>query len=756
MGLLSGEDIVIVYSSSVKLIDKYPDILAQAVVFAVTNSGSIVDNILAAYRNNFSSKVDNLIAYAKRKPDGYYFGMPTGTLNGYTPDYENLISTIATIEGVTENEVNIYNTSEIDLSNPISDIDSLLDTLRLGTIPNVELGDLSPKAYSDAYMIKHFPGWQPGVSSPAGVIVIDGKSYKYNGYTYTTTYNQAEAKNDISNVKIHFKHDTGRQTCKDDMNGMPVCKPLIYYHTIAIGSPKGDKWYQVYYSTLDEPDVIKLFIYDTTTGKYPALKKPTKSDGQEFYPVIPIKRQFEYISGYNNKIEASVRKALDYLDFRLEDFENIIKESPDAEDLSDGFINFRVPIFTQEQKSIAYLWKFFTETSGNLPKYPISEYTYNESGGQSYLTIREDLMDYTIKFNNIQHLSIKGRIGPIGTYANSTEVNHIMLSNPNYDPDSGYSYAHRRYIYVPYIEMKQQTGDNDISVIRVINLNASSVITFEGDPYIAYPEEVNIPLMSNIMDTFNRLDKSSILLDATHITIYAAKEEHVKWYETAFFAFVFKVVAIVIVMYTSFYIPGTEAALAGEVFAFGLTQAAALLSIVTIISPGLADSLGMLGMLIGAYSFLTGGFSGVLNQLTSSVMNFAEVLMKAVNAISDFVVKQTYEDLEDITENYNDFMEEYETRLDEVNEAQQILDDMEADNHFNPLWTVGDDEGGEDSIFDVNESPDSFYNRTIHTGNPGIRTLSEPANFVSNMLRLPEFNYNDMIPAYRNPDTVFI
>jgi len=249
------------------------------------------------------------------------------------------------------------------------------------------------------------------------------------------------------------------------------------------------------------------------------------------------------------------------------------------------------------------------------------------------------------------------------------------------------------------------------------------------------------------MDSFDTLEQSDILMDAAHITIYGAKEEHVKWYKSSFFSFIFKIAAIVIAIFTF------NPALVG--YAMALQVVATGLAIITALSPELGAQLGILGTIIGVATLTIGGFSGVLNQLTSSVMNFAETLMKAINAISEYVVKGLQGDMEELTSDYNDFMEEYEIRLDEVNEAQKILDDMEDDNYYNPLWSVGEDEG-ENSIFDANESPESFYNRTIHTGNPGVRTLDEPSSFVNNMLRLPEFNYDDMIPAYRNPDVEFL
>ena len=69
---------------------------------------------------------------------------------------------------------------------------------------------------------------------------------------------------------------------------------------------------------------------------------------------------------------------------------------------------------------------------------------------------------------------------------------------------------------------------------------------------------------------------------------------------------------------------------------------------------------------------------------------------------------------------------------DELKKFKELLDSGIALNPMKMLNSV------QAYIADANESPDAFYNRTIHTGNIGVLTLDVIENYTSVMLALPK------------------
>ena len=84
--------------------------------------------------------------------------------------------------------------------------------------------------------------------------------------------------------------------------------------------------------------------------------------------------------------------------------------------------------------------------------------------------------------------------------------------------------------------------------------------------------------------------------------------------------------------------------------------------------------------------------------------------------------------LEEIDE-FNDWLEDEEEKLQK---AQDFLEDMQGI----PIELYNLAASSIQPNF--NESPDDFYNRCVHTGNPGVISLNGPSMFVDLALELPE------------------
>ena len=96
---------------------------------------------------------------------------------------------------------------------------------------------------------------------------------------------------------------------------------------------------------------------------------------------------------------------------------------------------------------------------------------------------------------------------------------------------------------------------------------------------------------------------------------------------------------------------------------------------------------------------------------------------------------QITSDIMDVEKEMALFESDSEKQWDALEEASKILD---SNSGINPIEMVSPLRSYK--AFPA-ESPDAFYNRTIHTGNIGVLVLDVIENYAGIMLKLPEVKY---------------
>ena len=61
-----------------------------------------------------------------------------------------------------------------------------------------------------------------------------------------------------------------------------------------------------------------------------------------------------------------------------------------------------------------------------------------------------------------------------------------------------------------------------------------------------------------------------------------------------------------------------------------------------------------------------------------------------------------------------------------MDELEKLSKEMQQSPVLNPMILLG-------------ETPDEYYNRTVHSGNIGVRVYETVSKYVKTMLTLPEF-----------------
>lgn len=270
---------------------------------------------------------------------------------------------------------------------------------------------------------------------------------------------------------------------------------------------------------------------------------------------------------------------------------------------------------------------------------------------------------------------------------------------------------------------------NDISYREIRVKNPRMKVKVSGSRYAEHDadsEHFLIPIEEALSTTFGLNLKKELLFKCLHLQVSTLIKVKVKWYETAVFAFVLQVVAIVLTVVSI----GKLTPLAVAAFKLGWVAALAFVAkivILAIVFKYAAEyavekwgpenaALAMLGILV-ASAFVPGPvqFNGLTlaNSYLSLATNLVSAVGTAINTYTEEVVKATQTDLEKFEEEFEK-LTDLEKELFPANDVAMMI----------PMLVLG-------------ERPDDFYNRTVHSSNPGVSAIEHLSFYVENALTPP-------------------
>jgi hypothetical protein len=236
-----------------------------------------------------------------------------------------------------------------------------------------------------------------------------------------------------------------------------------------------------------------------------------------------------------------------------------------------------------------------------------------------------------------------------------------------------------------------------------------------------------VPLDYEIVKNYTLLDKEKLFARSMHYVFNSRVVTKVKWYQRGLFkAFLF-IVAIVVFVFTG--LPALINFAAG-IAAGTITVSVALMAVATFIAKSLIVSfiakkfvkaiggelaiiIALIAAVVGAYKgFQAGGLQGA--PWAKDLLALSTNLTKAIGAVlSDQMqgLKQDYL-------NFSDFMKEANKELDVANKL------LDTNNWLSPLILFG-------------ETPNEYFQRTVHSGNIGVMSLAAVGGYVENALALP-------------------
>ena len=732
---------ITVFATSSPLIEAPVNKVKEATLYAVLKGQSISQTIVEdAILGGMSVHADRAYRYGY---EHYSLGLPAGTMSSILQVPNTIVEGI--LEPVLGQEVAVsYN---------------VIDTLTIDHV--VEEFLLNSRGYDPGTYIV---STHPFAASAEYPVTLDDTEYVQETHQVKLTY-----KNEyIVDVDNEGNIITGFQYFEE-------------YYDIPASLSIGAQYCIALYQLREEGSRKLLpghyyWFYRLADGTYPILNRAViEFDKTGFFPIVPVRRHnVDLTAGANRDTSLFItsKKLLKYLNLDIDQLAEKLNENPDIADIDHAYVMLGIDIQTQVPESILYLVMFFdyiagaarykkaTFDSGVAGLTPMARNNlstvFNRIKTPSDISFQEMDINFDIDFNYIESTWENGSIGPKGTVTSATYTAPPLSIKQYTDANTDSGNLQVSYVTVPndYIIFCWQVTDTSYKQIKVHGLvhtnhvySSKTVVTDLSESLDPDNNNFIIPVHYGIARMMPLLKRNIMYQDALRLQINSYVITKVKWYEHSFFKFLVFAVSIIVTVVTAGGSSGWTAGLiaaakAGtavllQLLLEKLIMALLLSTILKYAMKYVAKALGaewaaIIGAVVAIYAIASGPkgnlpIGTVANIPTSqALLSVGQALIKA----SQDILGEAFNDLRSALVEWND---QVATQDKELERAMELLNN---DPLISPLdWVASP------RIMQVpHESPDAFYNRTIHTGNPGALTLDVIGQFYDNMLMLPKPN----------------
>lgn len=717
MGLFSSETktIITVDSRAMSLLDAPDNPHAEATLYSILRGSSLPDELLDSASNGIASKMRNVYKYGL---EDYPLGLPSGNISGEVQIAETLLKGII----------------ETDINKNILIIYSLTTELTPALAASSYL--LSTRGYkrsTNEITIHSFP-----VTFADKKVELDYVEYLPETEQFTIHYKAVD--------RVYSFYASGSYQLFSETISKPA--NLII----------GNKYCIVAYYELNISGAVipneKMWFYNTKLDTYPELSIPSVNiETTGFFPVIPIRyNNRDLTTNKDDGLYVSSSTLLKKMSIDMDTIAEKLNENPGIANIDHAYIMFAVPINTTNKDSMYYLMQFFDylydKSIYNKNDY-VSATNQKTLIGNLFFTklltnllsppdiiFQEYGLNISLNYSYITSDYIEGSIGKVGSISSTIVTQPINTLSALFSGDNNYV----RFRYQLNTAMYKE-----VTVYGLLHKNSiyqghsvmTSLSNLEGDP-----DECSllIPIHYEIASNLPLFRRNGLFMDGCRLIIncYHVQTIKIKWYQKGIFKAVFFIGAIAIT------------AISGQGWLVGLAAAAQVgaMAVITYLLPAIligaiisvgskyiAKVLGPeLGMIIGIVAIVAAISipAGSTFRFMSFKVPTAQTFLQFGNAVMDASNQLIANQIDEVMKEIEKFDAEAEKKWSELEAAQELLDSGIALNPMKMLNSV------QAYIADPNESPDAFYNRTIHTPNIGILTLDVIENYTSVMLALPK------------------
>lgn len=486
-------------------------------------------------------------------------------------------------------------------------------------------------------------------------------------------------------------------------------------------------------------DELKYFFYRDGAGTYVLLDQvfdaPPTPNGS-FFPFIYFR--YEKVSELENKDSDSFktsRRLMKQLGMDYEQVAEAINANPDIADVEQAMLMMAVPANTENQVERRYLWDFFnalyitqpTSTQASDPDSNLLADLIGRLSGFSNpgIAVQDKRFKLWLDNEGLYKRRVAGVLGKVGTYTSGFESS--PKTREVLDPSTGAAVtittpgAHHYY--------RRQVSAGFYDEILVVRMR--TVFQIYGD-YSSIGDEEDpillIPLDKAITERYPMPKREELYSRSLHYVFNSRVTTKVKWYQTSWFRAVLIIVMIVVTVLTQ----GATAKELAALIQAGYYAAAAYIVLVKILEAVLIRAIfkvlvRALGTEFAFVVAVIAAAAGVISAMESGSVAgapFAKDLLMLASGLASGVSDVTGDLLDALAGEFL-ALEDWKKAQEEVLEAGRDL--LGENSRLNPFVIFG-------------ETPQEYYDRTVHSGNIGVLSITAISQFVAVSLTLPKLN----------------
>ncbi|HEY7823558.1 MAG TPA: hypothetical protein VIG24_12010 [Acidimicrobiia bacterium] len=488
--------------------------------------------------------------------------------------------------------------------------------------------------------------------------------------------------------------------------------------------------------------------YGISAGPYPeidAIQAIPFDELGTYFPFVHFRRDKENMA--TALLEGTPdydtsTKLLEYFNMDYQTVTDAIHENPDIGDIEQAMMIMAVSAHDQNEVAMRYLYDHFNalwalgDTTIPWPDQEKIEHEFAQ-------VIQDREFKMVLRHSGLSKRRRAGQIADVGKHQSdqieTTSEQKVFKRSISgqleelIDAGTGQQLIYRRQV--------NDTMYDEISIFKPeLSYHILGRRTFDAG---FGADALVIPVDFALLDGYSLPDREALYARSMHFVFNTRITTRAKWYQTGIFKAVMFVIAVVVMVYTGIEIYSTIAAAAASATAAGTSVLWAVIgSIVQMVATGvvLQEGFQLIVSQIGGDLALVLATVAVVVSLAYGQNGikalkgapWAQDLMMAATGLMKAVQVETKDLMDDLREEYETFRLFAEEQTDLLEEAQKLL---ETSSLINPAEFVGL------VPFSIaGESPQDYFNRTVHNANPGVRSLDAISGYVDAALTLPQLS----------------
>lgn len=756
MGLFSSSREVVVGTSVVRAIkdDVLPDSVRSGIAKAIFENGNVSEYVLEELVSGAGVRTDRAYEYAKRS---YIHGLPSGEIVEASKGRPELLEVLSKIEGTPVSiEYSFFGRANFLHMGWMYLVDELgydpttnkISAYSTTNTPNVFLHDLEvciPETSASIYDRSALQQW--GVSPKAG----ESPTRPAPGIGHLSAHTPIQLSSTLSapswrvryawEISEHLGGGEGYlQRVKQDFKEYAIPTTFVDFAK--------DHFHVKYVVN----GVAKYWAYAIGEGTYPtldALFNVSPKVTGEFFPFLYFRygKQSE-VADKSTDTYRSTKRLSKYFGVDFDLVANSIDENPDIADVEQAMMIMAFPANTKNEVERKYLFTFFenwfysknvqqrTPATGELASMQSGDANINVSS----IIIQDKRFKMALSCAGIYLRRVVGNIGNVGEYDSgiTTTYREYTASYGEAEELRTVALPVKNHFYRRQVSptLYDEIVVSDLKMLYHV-LGNYTVTADDTDDILL------IPLDRAICKDYSIIEKEELYTRAMHFVFNSVQIVKIKWYQKSWFSAVIKIVGFIIAVvsfqpqiaqFALAVAAGTTAALTSALWVLiqklviGVLVGAAFKLFVNAVGTEFAFLVAVVAAAYGAYkAFEAGSITGA---------PWASDLLKLSNGLTKAIGETVNEALNGLREVYKEFEVLKDTATKELDTANKLL---ETNNHLSPFVIFG-------------ESPNDFYNRTVHAGNIGINGIQAISSYVDIALTLPKLNDTLGETAYELPN----